>query len=262
MPSPFLHLHIAEKIRVDIGKRLAENGRIAEILGTGWPAFYLGSVAPDYQTISGQPREKTHFFKLPPAPDNQAYPRMFAQFPQLAAGDHLPIPHASFIAAYTAHLLLDLIWFRKILIPYFHLNPQLSDFQERRLLHLILLTYLDKFAFDQLPDSAADTLLKANPICWLPFANDSDLRSWQEFLGEQLLPGAVPETVRIYANRLQMPAESFAAKLNNREWMQNHLFSRIPVPEVLEIVYSAVPKSVEITIRYFNGEFASNSIRR
>jgi len=257
MPSPFTHLHIAEKIRTELSARTIEDGRITAILDEGWPAFYLGSVAPDFQTISGQPREMTHFYKLPPAPENQAYPRMFSTYPQLAFVDRLPVEHAAFMAAYAAHLLLDLIWFREILIPYFHLPPQLGDIQQRRLLHLILLSYLDKLAFDKLPEAAEDTLSKANPNCWLPFADDSDLRSWQDFLTAQLQPGALSQTVSIYANRLQMTSETFAAKLDDQEWMQDHLFSKIPVAKVLEIVYTAVPRSIEIIIIYMNGGFAS-----
>lgn len=262
MPSPCIHLHIAEKIRVDLLSLSAENTHLAYIVNSGWPAFYLGSVAPDYQTISGQPRELTHFYKLPPAPDNQGYPRMFSQYPHLAGGNQLSIAHAAFIAAYSAHLLLDLIWFREVLIPYFHLAPKLGDKQQRRFLHLILLTYLDKLAFDMLPDAAAETLSKANPQHWLPFADDTDLRNWRDFLTEQLQPGAISQTVRIYANRLQMSAESFAAKLDDPAWMHENLFSKIAVAEIVDIVHTAVPKSIEVTINYIKGEFATNSDRK
>ena len=229
--------------------------RLPAIAKSGWSSFYFGSVAPDFQTLSGQAREVTHFYKLPPEPGNKAYPRLFKKYPKLARGDQLPINYAAFVAAYAAHLVLDLIWFREVLIPYFHEATDLGDIQQRRLLHLILLTYLDKLAFESLPNDAADTLSEANPDHWLPFAADSDLRSWQSFVAKQLQPGAISETVHIYAHRLQMTADTFAAKLEDEQWMCEHLFLKIPVLEVQQIVNSAVPRSLDVITSYLKGEF-------
>ena len=50
---------------------------------TNWPAFYLGSVAPDVNAISAIPREGTHFYGMPPAGEEMAYPTMLAKYPQL-----------------------------------------------------------------------------------------------------------------------------------------------------------------------------------
>ncbi len=257
MPSPFTHLHIAEKIRIELNQIEDKNERSAYIFRDGWPSFCLGSVAPDFQIISGQPREVTHFYRLPPQPDNQAYPRMFSTYPQLAFVDQLSIEHSAFVAAYAAHLLLDLIWFREILIPYFHDAPHLGEIENRRLVHLILLTYIDQIALDQLPFDMAETLAESRPHDWLPFASDENLIQWRQFLIAQLQPGGISETVRIYAGRLQMTPEGFADKLNDEGWMQDHLFSKIPVQKVLAIVYSAIPKSVDLIIKYVNGGFAA-----
>ena len=261
MPSPFTHLYIAEKIQQEINNQHLEKSRLAKTLAAGWAPFYFGSVAPDYQALSGQPREMTHFFKLPPEPGNQAYPRMFSQHPQLAAGDQIPNAQAAFVAGYAAHLLLDLIWFREVLIPFFHLAPDMGDYKERHLLHLILLTYIDKMALKQLPETAGQTLAQADPAGWLPFASDSDLKQWQGFLVPQLQPGAKSETVRIYADRLGMTAEAFAAKLDDQAWMNEKLFSRIPIDVVLDIVSTAVPKSMEMMNKYLAGGFAKDSGR-
>lgn len=258
MPSPFTHLHIAEKIRsATYDLNIDADGRAAELFRIGWSSFCFGSVAPDFQTISGQPREDTHFFKLPPQPHNKAYTKMFAKFPQLAKGNILPINQTAFIAGYSAHLLLDLIWFREVLIPFFHDAPGLGEIENRRLIHLILLTYIDETARAQLIDDMGKTLAGCRPSAWLPFASDEHLIRWQQFLIAQLQPNGMSETVRIYAGRLQMTPQEFADKLNDQGWMQDQLFSKVPVDQVFEIIYSAVNKSITLVRKYVNGDFAN-----
>ncbi len=55
---------------------------------------------------------------------------MMARYPVLAQAKNLPPDRAVFVAAYSAHLLLDLIWFRQIVVPMFYDAPQLGDLQE------------------------------------------------------------------------------------------------------------------------------------
>lgn len=254
MPTPFMHLHIAEQIKESLKDQSGQERNLFAVLDDEWPAFYLGSVAPDYQTLCGVPREVTHFYGLPPAPDNQAYPRMLARYPQLSSADRLPADQAVFVAAYAAHLMLDLIWFRKIVVPKFYNAPQLGDVQKRHLLHLILLSYLDKLAFEALPDNAGNTLASAHPDHWLPFAADEDLRAWRDFLAPQLLPGGTSQTVEIYAGRLQMTAEAFADKIDNGVWLEKNLFAQVPVTAVQEILVEAVPASIRLINGYLKGD--------
>jgi hypothetical protein len=84
MPTPFMYLQFAEEIQVETGSRHGDNGRLRRWLAQAWPAFYLGSVAPDYQTICDIPRARTHFYKLPPGSDDRAFPDMLARYPELA----------------------------------------------------------------------------------------------------------------------------------------------------------------------------------
>ena len=254
MPTPFMHLHIAEQIKESLRDQSGQEGKLSAVLDDEWPAFYLGSVAPDYQTLCGVPREATHFYGLPPAPDNQAYPRMMARYPQLANADNLPADQAVFIAAYAAHLMLDLIWFRKIVVPKFYNAQQLGDIRNRHMLHLILLGYLDKLAFEALPDTAGNSLASAHPDHWLPFAADEDLRTWRDFLVPQLLPGGASQTVEIYAERLQMTAEAFAVKMDDGVWLDKNLFAQVPMTAVQEILVAAVPASIRLINGYLNGD--------
>lgn len=248
MPTPFMHLQFAELLRIQVEG--GGNGRLHQMLEKEWSAFYLGSVAADFQTICNVPREDTHFYSLPPAPDDEAYPLMLANYPELSRVDALPADQAVFIAAYCTHLLLDLLWFREVLVPYFVEESDWGDFPQRRLVHHILLTYLDKLAFDSLPDSAADILAGARPVQWLPFAADEELINWQEMLVAQLQPGATPQTVKIYAERLQMSPKGFLNRLQDPEWIEENLLRNVPVDEVQANLQATVPRCIKIVADY------------
>lgn len=249
MPTPFTHLHIAEQIRATVAATEPE-GALHRRLRAHWPAFYLGNVAPDVQTVSGAPRAATHFYQLPPDPDNDAVSRLWSQYPSLGDGAALPSAQGLFVAAYCAHLMLDLIWFRQVLLPYFAHAEGLGEFEERRLLHHTLLTYLDRQARRALPETAAETLAAARPQGWLPFVSDADLVAWQEMLVAQLQPGALSQTVQIYAKRMEMTPASFADRLADEEWLAQNLFARIPVEQVERRLETAVGQSIRLVIDY------------
>ncbi len=151
-----MHLHIAEQIYEMAAAN--GNGRLQTSLAAEWPAFYLGSVAPDVNAISTLPRASTHFYDMPPDPDETAYKTMLAQFPQLANVAAMSLGQAICVAAYSAHLMLDLIWLREVVYPFFFRAENLGNRQQRRLTHFILLTYLDTIALEGLPQTAVSTL--------------------------------------------------------------------------------------------------------
>ena len=242
-----MHLQVAERIRAHPDLC----GNVARILDQTMPAFYLGNVAADFQTIADIPREATHFYRLPPAPETVAHTRMLEQYPQLAHAGALPLEQAVFIAAYRAHLLLDLLWYWKVLIPYFAEAPDWeADHRQRFLVHNTLLTYLDKLALESLPPTAGDTLAAAQPHDWLPFAGDGDLIRWRDLLVEQLQPGATIQTITIYAARMHIEPAEFAANLADPQWMQQQVFDKAPIDEVQTIITSGMEQSVSLISNY------------
>lgn len=245
-----MHLQIAEAIKARVEQDQDE--RLQRRLCQEWPAFYLGSVAADFQTICDVPRFQTHFYQMPPADDDEAYPAMLSSFPELADASALSPDRALFVAAYIAHLLLDLLWFRQILIPYFVEACNWGDFSQRRLVHHILLSYLDKLAFDSLPPSAATVLAAAQPKAWLPFAADDDLIAWRDLLVAQLQPGAKLETVTIYAERIGMSPDEFLHKLEDPEWIEAQVFKSVPVGEVQSKLAAAVPHCIHVITDYLS----------
>lgn len=254
MPTPFMHLHIAEQIRCEATAN--GHGRLVATLIAEWPAFYLGSVAPDINAISELPRPATHFYDLPPLPAADAYREMWTQFPQLAQPRQLTAGQRMFVAAYSAHLLYDLIWLRQIAWPYFFQADHLGPPKQRRLIHFILLTYLDSLARAELPDTAVTTLSHAQPDHWLPFAADDILIQWRELLSDQLTPGAPSQTVEIYAGRLGLSSAEFAAALHDPTWMAEHLFGKLPIAEIQAILQTAVPQSIQLIDEYLHGEMS------
>lgn len=245
-----MHLQMAE--RIIASERLEPNIR-TQIL-TNYPAFYLGNVAPDFQAICDIPREVTHFYNLPPDPKNRGYDRMLAQHPDLIDIKNLAPDKATFIAGYSIHLRLDLRWYHEILIPYFLQSEGWADRRQRFVIHNTLLTYLDMLAVDSLPENAAQILGSVVPNYCLSFARDENLMAWRDMLVDQLQPGAMLRTIEIYAERLKMSPEEFAANLENPVWMADHVFAKVPVEKVQAMLLEAVDESIDIITSYFAGK--------
>lgn len=254
MPTPFMHLHMAEQILSTMKASSNGNGRILSQLQESWPAFYMGSVAPDVNAISDIARSATHFYEMPPDPQLEAYAKMLVTYPDLACGCNLPPDKAAFVAAYSAHLLLDLVWMREIVYPFFVHADQWGDRAQRRLTHFILLTYLDTLALEALPETAVSTLANAHPQQWVPFIADDLLVAWRDMLVAQLYPEAPIKTVEIYAERLGMSVEEFATNLQDAQWMAEQVFGKIPVNKVQARLTEAVPRSIEIISDYLQFE--------
>ncbi|MEM7114250.1 MAG: zinc dependent phospholipase C family protein [Chloroflexota bacterium] len=249
MPTPFMHLAIAEQVQERL-RPDGQNGRLATLLSQNWSPFYLGSVVPDLSAISDVAREATHFYKIPIPPDVHAVPEMLAANPELADVASLTPEHAVFIAGYSAHLLLDVIWLREIVYPFFVIHDSWSDQQSRRVAHFILLTYFDQHDRRALPKTADRILAAAQSNNWLPFAPDDAINRWQAMLVEQLHPGAPSETINIYAERVGMTPTHFAASLNDPDWMADQVFGKIPVDQVRAVLQTAVPRTIDLINDY------------
>ena len=248
-----MHLRVSEELNALAANRPDLDGRLRDVLRDQWPAFYLGSVAPDFQSLVGLPRAATHFYKMPPQTRDQSLRTMRAQYPELWPGRDQRPDQAVFVAAYLVHLQLDLNWHFDVVVPFFANTPLALDPYNGYLVHLILLTYLDHIAREALPASGAATLAAATPDHWLPFATDQHLAAWRDFLVQQLQPGAMTQTEQIYAERLRMTPEEFAAKLHDPDWMREELFSRVPVSSVQQQIQTAVPDCLDLIEAYWHG---------
>lgn len=251
MPTPFMHLQYAEQIRALAVTRMGENGRLPRLLAENWPAFYLGSVAADCQEIAGLARVATHFYDVPPEPGHLAYPQMLAAYPELADPVRLTPGQAVFIAAYSVHLMFDLLWFREVMMPHFVQRPDWDEpFEQRHLVHNVVLTYLDQVAYQELPATAVSTLAAAQPAHWLPFVSDAVLIRWRDRLVTQLQPNGALETIAVYAGRMRMSPDQFATNLADPAWMADHVFRVVPVAAIQERFNAAIGHSVDMIEGY------------
>ncbi|MFL7839951.1 MAG: zinc dependent phospholipase C family protein [Candidatus Promineifilaceae bacterium] len=253
MPTPFMHLQLSDALHALASQQQDMDAGLQIALAEYWSAFYLGSVAPDYQTICGIPRIETHFYKNPPESEDVAQRNMLAMYPQLYPGQSLDPQQAMFVAAYLGHLQIDLIWHFDVVLPYFMNNSDLEDHHQAYLVHLTLLTYLDNLAFQALPNKAVDVLSAADYDHWLPFVEVEQMNAWRDFLVEQMAPGRTTQTVQIFAHRLRMTTDEFNAKLGDPDWMNEELFSHIPVAAIQQRLQESVPESLAFIEAYWHG---------
>ena len=223
MPTPFTHLAAAEEILAH--PDLAPVVKAA--LQAELPAFLFGNTAPDVQTISGQPREATHFFGVPLRAAPPGGLQMLASYPALASRAALPAAHAAFIAGYLAHLVFDQLWIRDIFEPFFGEEPAWGSFRERLYLHNVLRADVDAQDLERLGPAVPRDFKAAAPNVWLPFVDDSHLRAWRDIIADQLSSGA-GRTVEVFAQRARVDPQEFAALLASPEQMRQRVYSHLP----------------------------------
>lgn len=224
MPTPFYHLGIAEALLVS--PELPAH--ISSLLKAYRPAFLLGNTAADVQVFSGQPREATHFFRVPsPLGARLPWENLLHQHPQLRRADQLPVEQAAFWAGYLCHLQADWHWVQDLFWPVF--GPFAPRPPDARLvtLHDVLRAYLDRQVQYELGPDLGASLAAVYPAGWMPFAPDVAMFAWRDFLAEQLLPGGSSQTVTVFARRAGISPEKFQALLDTEAEMERLVFSRL-----------------------------------
>ena len=98
--------------------------------------------------------------------------------------------------------------------------------------------------------AAEKTLATATTQYNLPFIDPPLLARWHQLIVEQLVPNAPVRTIQIYAQRLGITADAFAAKLNDPQWLQSQLFDRVPLEAVEAIFDQALDESVRLINAY------------
>lgn len=246
MPTPVNHLLMArELLESGLLKGNAQN-----LLQTHPGPFMLGHTAPDVQTISGQRREETHFYTLPPSREVPAYEVLLQTYPTLAQPAHLSPPHAAFLAGYMAHLLADELWWLEIFHPYFGAGADWGTWSERLFLHNVLRTWLDWQDQARLNGEEAALLAAAEPEGWLPFIRDEDLRAWRDDLVEQLQPGHRIRTAEVFAARMDVTPEEIEEAARSPERMA-YIFRHTPPERLALYRHHVLHQSAALVNRYF-----------
>lgn len=254
MPTPIQHLVLAQDTLL---KSSVTNSALPpaarELLASQRGAFLLGVIAPDVQSVSGQPREATHFFTLPPTDPRPAHQVMLAEYTALARARQLPPAQAAFIAGYLSHLKLDELWIAHVFGPCFGLGAKWGTFRERLLAHNVLRTWLDRRDGVRLKCDVSANLAGSEPRGWLPFVTDHHLRAWRDEIAGQLLPGAPIHTMQVFAARLRVSPADLQQMLDSTEEMQRQVFVHVR-PGCVEQFYSdALNESVRVLKDYLGG---------
>ena len=249
MPTPFNHLLAACEMETVADWPLA----LRETLHAEWPAFLLGNIAPDVQTLSGQPREATHFFRVPLDTDTPAHTVMFAEHPALARARTLSPAHMAFLAGYLAHLQFDQLWIAEVFAPVFGPEAQWGDFRKRLYLHNALRAHWDAHDLEQLSADMGAQLCAARPAHWLPFVRDEHLAAWRDAVGHQLSPGGDSRTVEVFAQRMRVDPHAFAALVNSPDAMRAKVFSRVSPQKLFAYRTRALLESAQLIRAFWDG---------
>ncbi len=247
MPTPFNHLRIACDLQPHLPPALRQ------ALAAEWPAFLLGNIAPDVQTVSGQPREATHFFTVPLAASPPAPTALLRQHPQLAAPRRLPPAQAAFLAGYLAHLEFDVAWVREIFEPVFGPAQRWATFAERVYLHNALRAHWDAADQPALPAGTGTALADARPAAWLPFVEDRHLSTWRDQVAHQLHADGQSATVTVFAERMGVEPAAFHALVSSPEAMQARVFARVPADRLAAYRTAALARTAQLLPTYWAG---------
>ncbi len=246
MPTPFYHLSLALDLRLDPA--------FPAFLREEWSAFCFGNIAPDAQTITGQPRYDTHFFNVPMPDPTPAWHVMFAHYPGLAQAILLPPAQAAFVAGYLCHLALDQLWIVHIFDPIFGENANWANFRERLFLHNVLRIHLDQLDVPKLLSEMGFTLRAARPQNWLPFLTDQPLCQWRDFVAGQLVEGALSQTVEVFAARMRVPRTDFESLLQSPADMDARIFSRLSQESLASYRAQGLARCLEVATTYISGQ--------
>ena len=214
-------------------------------------AFLLGNTAPDVQVISGQVREQTHFFRVPPRSNAELpWQHLLHLYPAIQSANIYNRGQAAFWAGYLCHLQADWIWVTELFLPYFGPESTWGFAGERFYLHNVVRAYLDRQIASDLPVDVVAQLASVSPDGWLPFVPEPALGEWRDFLASQLQPGAAIQTVEVFAARAGLPVAEFYALLDDELEMDRKVFNRLPRSSLREYQDRLLHENCNLLVSY------------
>jgi len=222
-------------------------------------AFLLGSISPDARAISGQAREATHFFTIPPADTRPAPDVMLADWPALAAAHDTT--QAAFIAGYMTHLIMDQAWVEMIVMPSLFIDDTKWNARHPNWrLYCILMTYLEYRAGPLLPAEIALSIAGARPKRWLPFVGDFFLRQWGGHVariiqqgGPRLLSSGLVKTCRMQSDEME-------AIVLSESGMADEAYPTVPRDQIAAFEAETAWRSRDIVIQYLSSQRGKASL--
>ena len=156
MPTPFTHLHYAQRLLSDPAVPAAQRA----LLNTQRGAYLLGSVSADAQMLAGLKRDDTHFYSFDVPMEDHPWRVMTKRYPELLAVRD-PAQRA-FVAGYVMHLSMDEIWSLQMTGPEFAEREWASRIQRFLMLHILLIS-LDERDLKLLDPRLNESLVRRAP---------------------------------------------------------------------------------------------------
>lgn len=251
MPTPFQHLFYADFVlnHPDLPARL--RALLRRELGP----FLLGTTATDVQSITGQARAETHFYRLSEGRNISPADKMLCLYPELAPPQTISPAHAAFITGYLVHLAWDVLWAWDIFVPFYRDAEQWPSRRDFFVHHNALRVWLDRTAYTDLRrDPGLPCLLQETQSDhWLPFVPDTALGRWRDWLVEQLGDPTQVQTAEVFSERLRVPVaclEDLVAE------MESGRYTTVPGIEAALASYeaAALTESLRTILRYWGIE--------
>jgi hypothetical protein len=197
-------------------------------------AFLLGAISPDARILSGQPREATHFFNIPPEEDRPAQARLLDEWPALRRVSVADGQRAACVAGYITHLVMDQTWVEQIVMPGLFIEGlEWGVGHPNWRLYTILMTYLERRAESRLPEDALGQLKRAQPDGWLPFLDDQTLIRWRETIVRIVEGGGAARVSREFARTNGLAAGEMAAIVGSEARMAQVAYPTVPRERLL-----------------------------
>ena len=240
MPTPFYHIHLANKL-LSTGNM---PDRVTETINAHLPAFYFGNIAPDVQSIIDRPRYDTHFYRVNGLPQPPAEQKLFSDNPSMNRPD-LPAEQKIFMAGYCCHLQADQVWIRQIFQPYFGMNANWRTLKHRLYIHNVFRTWLDITIFPSILENGRKFLKELPGENLLPFLDDTHLEEWREYIYQQFKMNSELKTAKIFAKRMNIDPKDFLTLLESENRMEKEVFSQLP-EDIIETYKQTVMKKNEL----------------
>jgi hypothetical protein len=99
-------------------------------------------------------------------------------------------------------------------------------------------------------------LKQAQPDGWLPFLADGDIIRWRDFVAEQLVEGALSQTVEVFAARMGLPRTDFESLLQSATEMETRIFNRYSLDALAHYRALGLARCLEVSVSYLAGRSA------
>lgn len=222
-------------------------------------AFLFGSVAPDTRVVSGQSRESTHFFTIPPQSNSFSPSTMLAAWHELADPAALRADHAALIAGYLTHLVMDEVWVEDVVLPCLFIEgepwgPQHQNWH----IYNATIAYLDYKAARQLPAEIVAQVGGANIVDTLPFIDNDPMFTWRTHVSERIASNQF-RSIEFAARNCDIPEEEMRSLVTSEENMAREVYPIVPPDNIAAFQRDTAERMQQVVEDYFNRLFLPES---